>query len=227
MDDLLSAVDEMLVAFAEGVVWSVEQKAAYTRLHASLASTRPISNEEVRKDDIMIGEFIARWEEAADGVVMDADTAEALAREFKRMQALIYIPGVWCCAKCGFRLVQSNLNAHDGSITACDDPGEKCPNDGSPLWRVTYRDDVAESYERWEEQVERAVAAEQKLEHLSAREAEAREIIAEFGGEFAETFVDDEGWKSPMKSERIVDWFGPSYFHRARNWLKAGEAEHE
>lgn len=39
------------------------------------------------EDDIMIGQFVARWEDAADGVVMDADTAETLARCFKEMQA--------------------------------------------------------------------------------------------------------------------------------------------
>lgn len=43
----------------------------------------------VNQSDVMIGEYIARWEEAADGCLMDADTAEALAREFKRMVARI------------------------------------------------------------------------------------------------------------------------------------------
>ena len=116
--------------------------------------------------DVMIGEFIARWEEAADGVMMDADTAEALAREFKRMRGLIYVPGAWRCAKCEFRLIQSNLNALDGTVTARDEPGDRCPNDGSPLWRVTYRDDVADAYGRWEEQVNRATAAEKALASL-------------------------------------------------------------
>lgn len=37
--------------------------------------------------DVLIGEFIARWDDAADGVMMDADTAQALAREFKRLTA--------------------------------------------------------------------------------------------------------------------------------------------
>lgn len=39
--------------------------------------------------DVMIGSFIARWDDAADGVMMDADTAQALAHEFKRMARLI------------------------------------------------------------------------------------------------------------------------------------------
>lgn len=76
---------------------------------------------------------------------------------------LVYVPGVFRCAKCGFRVVQSDLNARDGTVTARDEPGEKCPNDGAPLWRVTYRDDLAEAHEQWEVQVKRAAEAEAKL----------------------------------------------------------------
>lgn len=84
----------------------------------------------------------------------------------QEIERLVYIPGVWRCAKCGFGLVQSNLNARDGSVTARDDPGEKCPNDGAPLWRVTYKDELAEAYERWEEQ-----AASLQSDLDAAREA--------------------------------------------------------
>lgn len=128
----------------------------------------------------------------------------------EEVRGLVYIPGVWRCAKCKFRLVQSNLNAHDGSVTARDDPGEKCPNDGSPLWRVTYKDDVAESYERWAEQVERAVAAEEQVQYLSAENdrkdallREAREILAAH---------------HPYHSLET--------YERAQSWLKSTEAEH-
>lgn len=39
---------------------------------------------------------------------------------------------------------------------------------------------------------------------------------------FADTFVDDDdGWTGTMKQERIVDWFGPSDFRRARQALAA------
>lgn len=62
----------------------------------------------------------------------------------------IHVPGVWRCAKCTFVLVQSNLNMGDGSVTARDAPGDRCPNDGSPMWRVTWK--------------ERAIEAEQSLE---------------------------------------------------------------
>jgi len=72
----------------------------------------------------------------------------------------IHVPGLWGCAKCGFTLLQSNLNAKDGSITARDEPGDKCPNDGAPLWRVTWRQQAEEMGRRCEEAIERAVAAE-------------------------------------------------------------------
>lgn len=44
-------------------------------------------SQRAREADIVIGDFIARYDEAAGGVIMDADTAELLAREFKRMRA--------------------------------------------------------------------------------------------------------------------------------------------
>ena len=40
-------------------------------------------------DDVVIGEFIARYEEAAEGVSMDYETAELLARELKRLTAAL------------------------------------------------------------------------------------------------------------------------------------------
>ncbi len=51
----------------------------------------------------------------------------------------LYVPGLWRCAKCKFELVQATLNARDGTVSARDTPGEKCPNCQSPLWRVTER----------------------------------------------------------------------------------------
>lgn len=61
-------------------------------------------------------------------------------------------PGSWRCPKCQYRLFQSTLNALDGTITERDTPGEKCPNDGSPLWRVTEAEHAAEMVEMAEMQ---------------------------------------------------------------------------
>ena len=63
-----------------------------------------------------------------------------------------YIPGVFRCAKCNFRLVQSNLNAADGTVTARDNAGEKCPNCSVPLWRVSWKDEAQENMEIAESQ---------------------------------------------------------------------------
>jgi hypothetical protein len=54
------------------------------------------------------------------------------------------VPGLWRCAKCGFELSTMNLNVNAGTVTMRDEPGDKCPNDGSPMWRVSYR----EAYEQ-------------------------------------------------------------------------------
>lgn len=60
--------------------------------------------------------------------------------ENRRLVTLVYVPGLWRCAKCEFQLIQANLNAGDGSVTARDQAGDKCPNCDVPLWRVTERE---------------------------------------------------------------------------------------
>ena len=52
--------------------------------------------------------------------------------------------GEWRCAKCGFRLSQRLLSARDGEVGEHDKPGERCPNDGSPLWRMRHGELCAE-----------------------------------------------------------------------------------
>lgn len=60
----------------------------------------------------------------------------------------VHVPGAYRCAKCGFRLQQMNLNAQDGTVTSRDQAGDVCPNDGAPLWRVTWKDDAAEAFDQ-------------------------------------------------------------------------------
>lgn len=80
----------------------------------------------------------------------------------------VYQPGVFKCAKCNFQLVQKTLNTNTGSVTARDAVGEKCPNDGSPMWRVSYQEDNAQAWEWGEKQFDRAVAAEARVATLEA-----------------------------------------------------------
>lgn len=48
------------------------------------------------------------------------------------------VPGIVRCAKCQFQLARSNLNMHDGTMTAGDSKTEPCPNGCGPLWPVTW-----------------------------------------------------------------------------------------
>lgn len=77
---------------------------------------------------------------------------------------LIYVPGTWRCPKCQFVLVQSNLNAADGTVTARDEPGDKCPNCESPLWRVSWQQQAKEMAEYTEAEIIRSRALQLALE---------------------------------------------------------------
>lgn len=88
---------------------------------------------------------------------------------------MIYVPGTWCCPKCNFVLVQSNLNAADGTVTARDEPGDKCPNCDSPLWRVSWKDQAKELGARAEQEILRShrlnealALAISHIEHMAA-----------------------------------------------------------
>jgi hypothetical protein len=83
--------------------------------------------------------------------VSDLDAAiRRLRREVDRLTALVYVPGLWRCAKCEFQLVQANLNAGDGTVTSRNEPGDRCPNCNVPLWRVSEREAGNEMVRRWE-----------------------------------------------------------------------------
>lgn len=93
--------------------------------------------------------------------------AEHLVAEVERLEKLVYVPGLWRCAKCNFTLIQRNLNAADGTVTDRDTPGDKCPNCAGPLWRVSERDERREMDKRAEELFARATAAEAKVAALT------------------------------------------------------------
>ena len=69
---------------------------------------------------------------------------DAAIERAEKAEALVYVPGFWKCAKCNFVLQQSNLNAHDGTVTPRDEPGDRCPNCASPLWRVSWKEEAAD-----------------------------------------------------------------------------------
>jgi len=106
-----------------------------------------------------------------------ADAIEAKDAENERLRGEVYVPGAWHCAKCKFTLLQSNLNARDGTVTPRDTPGDKCPNCDSPLWRSTWKQDAFEMQDRAIEQMERAKLAEGALaDQIAFRERDKYEI---------------------------------------------------
>lgn len=96
------------------------------------------------------------------------------------LDARVHVPGMWRCAKCQFVLVQSNLNAVDGAVTARDHAGDRCPNCDVPLWRVTWREHAKEMAERAEELINRTQELEGALrEWLAAKELSRKAAEAE------------------------------------------------
>ena len=108
---------------------------------------------------------------AHDALVAERDKLNA---EVARLEKLVYVPGLWRCPKCDFTLVQSNLNALDGTVTARDEPGDKCPNCNGPLWRVTERQAGNDMVERCEKEIIRANEAVAERDRLRQALIEAR-----------------------------------------------------
>lgn len=81
--------------------------------------------------------------------VQIAEVIEALERQ-------VYVPGLWRCPKCEFRLCQATLYAATGTVGARDEPGDKCPHCNGPLWRVSERQAGNERGKRCKQELERA-----------------------------------------------------------------------
>lgn len=62
----------------------------------------------------------------------------------------IYVPGEWKCLKCDFVLSRTTLNVTTGEagVSRADIfEGEPCPNDGTPMVKVTWRERASDHYE--------------------------------------------------------------------------------
>lgn len=96
-----------------------------------------------RPDD---ASFARRAREDIPWLLAELRAAQA---EIERLAKLIYVPGLLKCKKCGFALIKTNLHVQDGSLSADNSP-DRCPNDGSPMWRVSERDAGNEMVDRCE-----------------------------------------------------------------------------
>ena len=105
------------------------------------------------------------WYDLDEHIVAFITLAKLLREASAALEARC-VPGVWRCAKCEFRLVQSTLNARDGTVSPRDQPGEPCPNCASPLWRVSWEQEAHEGYRIAEQQMDRAIRAEARIAGL-------------------------------------------------------------
>lgn len=76
--------------------------------------------------------------------------------ECENLARQVYVPGLWRCLKCEFQLCQATLCATTGTVGGRDEPGDKCPNCNSPLWRVSEREAGNEMVKRCEQLLEDA-----------------------------------------------------------------------
>lgn len=68
--------------------------------------------------------------------------------EIQRLEKLVYVPGLWKCAKCNCTTVCTNLHVNTGEFSANNSP-QQCPNKCGPMWRVTERDSGNEMTDKY------------------------------------------------------------------------------
>ncbi len=102
-----------------------------------------------------------------------SETLATVTRERDKLRHKLYRPGVLRCAKCNFRLISSVLNADTGAIYA-QETTEHCPNDGAPMWRVSWEEECRASDKWGDDILARATLAEaQRDEAVGALEQSA------------------------------------------------------
>jgi uncharacterized protein with PIN domain len=95
----------------------------------------------------------------ANADVALSEENDRLIARIAELEKLVYVPGQWRCAKCNFRLTQSNLYVESGTVGPRDEPGDKCPNCDGPLWRVSAMEDRNEAYRTANEMFDRLEAS--------------------------------------------------------------------
>jgi hypothetical protein len=143
----------------------------------------------------------------ATDIEIPATLYQPARRELEELERRIYCPGTWRCAKCNFTLIQSNLNVLDGTVTARDDPGEKCPNCAGPLWRVSEREERIAAMKLCNEQFDKLAAARARIVVLEG--LINNPVIDDwFNGVRVESAHQIERWGSMNdEGKSPLDWF--------------------
>lgn len=91
----------------------------------------------------------------------------------EEQRELIYVPGHWQCPKCSFYQVSSIL--HPNGISPNRETPEQCPNDGTEMMPVTWRQNAQDGRAGQERLMERINELEQTIqaERAAKRKCEA------------------------------------------------------
>jgi len=109
------------------------------------------------------------------GIEKQTDELAEARAEVERLEVLVYVPGVWRCAKCNLTLISHAICYATGRLGANTSP-QKCPNGCGPLWRRTERDAGNDLCDRLD-------SAFAEVERLRALLAQARRVVDVCGSE--------------------------------------------
>ena len=135
--------------------------------------TKAIDRDELTDflDDAISDSIDMDW----TGSIGARAVVDALAKEGWTVVDTIFVPGVFGCDKCGFRLAKSFLNPNSGAVTVNDTCDDDCNNCGIPLTRITWDQEAHSAYDTAGSQMNRAIEAERQLkiakthlEHMAA-----------------------------------------------------------
>lgn len=96
---------------------------------------------------------------------------------------LIYVPGHFRCTECGFQLFKQTLSAQTGNIGITENnlATEPCPNDGTMMVKVTWKEACEGASERLTEVFNERDAARESAQQMAVEAAAAtREDVAAF-----------------------------------------------
>jgi len=167
---------EVELATSEALVTSLKAEVEELKADRDVA-TKPLKDTVNRILDEHSAWIAQPNPEVASRIAFAAAVAVSLQFE-TRPDPELYVPGEFQCAKCGFTLSQFRMRADDGAIGSRDHPGERCPNDGAPLWRVTWKQRAVDHYERASEEIQSRTAAEARLASLTGLVGDMREKAA-------------------------------------------------
>ena len=114
------------------------------------------------------------------------------AEEIERLRALVFVPGMQRCAKCGFVHTHMILDAQSGAVGSGETTPSSCPNGCGPLWPVTERQSGDELAERLEALIPESNRVRETLEWYGEQSRLSRLIHSE-GDQGRHALADDGG----------------------------------